>query len=167
MPTGTWWASTIVPRLLPDLMGIWSADADIAHIATLFAGELLDGALKGYGAYAIVAHSMGGLVAQQALLARPELARRTTHLVMFGTPKQRAEEGALRQPPEKPQARDMQALARPSPACASGGRRPSATSRRSISWSSPASATSSCRLPRPSSRSRPATAASSRATTSR
>ena len=95
-------------RLLPDLMGIWSADADIAHIATLFAGELLDGALKGYGAYAIVAHSMGGLVAQQALLARPELARRTTHLVMFGTPS-----SGLRKARFvnllKPQARDMQA----------------------------------------------------------
>src|SRR3954447_21716142 len=95
-------------RLLPDLLGIWSADADIAHIATLFAGELLDGALKGYGAYAIVAHSMGGLVAQQALLAWPELARRTTHLIMFGTPS-----NGLRKARFvnllKPQARDMQA----------------------------------------------------------
>ena len=51
---------------------------------------------------------MGGLVAQQALLARPELARRTTHLIMFGTPS-----NGLRKARFvnllKPQARDMQA----------------------------------------------------------
>ena len=42
--------------------------------------------LKRYRSLALVAHSMGGLVVQRALVDDPELANRTEKVVLFGTP---------------------------------------------------------------------------------
>jgi pimeloyl-ACP methyl ester carboxylesterase len=68
-----------------DLLGIWSADARLEEIALklISTPEL---AKKNYQTLAFVAHSMGGLVIQRALILSPELRKRTTHLFLFGTP---------------------------------------------------------------------------------
>jgi hypothetical protein len=68
-----------------ELLGIWSADAGLNEIAVKLksTSEL---AHQNYSALAFVAHSMGGLVIQRALVISPDLRMRTTHLFMFGTP---------------------------------------------------------------------------------
>jgi len=72
--------------LLPDVIGIWSADPDLTILAELFRSELIIPPLGRHGSVAIVAHSMGGLVAQKTLVDNPELDRRISHLVLFGAP---------------------------------------------------------------------------------
>ncbi|MEK6371169.1 MAG: alpha/beta hydrolase [Acidobacteriota bacterium] len=76
-PTSAWF----------DLLGVWKANPDIDGIAgslkTRFAH---DPALKRYGAVAIVAHSMGGLAVQRALIDAPELVKRVDAVIFFGTP---------------------------------------------------------------------------------
>jgi PGAP1-like protein. len=42
--------------------------------------------LDAYGSIAILAHSMGGLLAQRALLSSDALRKRVSHLLLFGTP---------------------------------------------------------------------------------
>jgi pimeloyl-ACP methyl ester carboxylesterase len=73
--------------LLPDIRGIWSADPDLPILAIHLKTRLLDIApLSQYKSLAIVAHSMGGLVVQRALLDNPALVSRVSHLLLFGTP---------------------------------------------------------------------------------
>lgn len=94
--------------MLPDVRGIWSADPDLPilalHLNTRFDIE----PLGQYQALALVAHSMGGLVVQRALLDNPDLVPRVRHLVFFGTPS-----GGLRKAGFfaflKPQLRNMAA----------------------------------------------------------
>ena len=70
-----------------DLLGLWSADAAIPEIATKLYGTLLiEVPPRRYKGIALVAHSMGGLVVQQALTQHADLRLRTTHIVLFGTP---------------------------------------------------------------------------------
>lgn len=72
--------------LAPDLLrGLWKAAPDLRTLGDLLRTACGVPPLDRYGALAIVAHSMGGLVAQQALLD-PGLRNRTRHLVLFGTP---------------------------------------------------------------------------------
>lgn len=68
-----------------DLTGLWSSDARLNEIAVMLHGrpELSPG---NYRRLAFVAHSMGGLVVQQALVSYEDLRTRTSHVVMFGTP---------------------------------------------------------------------------------
>ncbi|MBC8165837.1 MAG: alpha/beta hydrolase, partial [Bryobacteraceae bacterium] len=68
-----------------DILGLWSSDAAIEEIAVKLwsAPEL---SKNNYDTLALVAHSMGGLVVQQALVRNEELRQRTTHLLLFGTP---------------------------------------------------------------------------------
>ena len=68
-----------------DLLGLWSADADIPTIAEMLYTKSIN-ELKRYAALAFVAHSMGGLVAQQALTTRADLRQRLSHVFLFGTP---------------------------------------------------------------------------------
>lgn len=70
----------------PDLRGIWSADPDIATLSTYIRSRLRLAPLNGYRALALVAHSMGGLVVQRALIDDPRLVGRTSHVVLYGTP---------------------------------------------------------------------------------
>jgi pimeloyl-ACP methyl ester carboxylesterase len=66
-----------------DILNLWSADAKLEEIATaLFSVP----ELTPYKRLALVAHSMGGLVVQRALIKYPELRARTSHLLLFGTP---------------------------------------------------------------------------------
>ena len=70
----------------PDLLGVWSADPDLPILATMLQTQARIAPLRRYKLIALVAHSMGGLVVQRALVDDPELARRTDKVVLFGTP---------------------------------------------------------------------------------
>ena len=73
-------------RFLPDLFGIWSSDPDLPTLAISLATTANIEPLDGYSSLALVGHSMGGLVAQRAILDNPQLAARTAKLALFGTP---------------------------------------------------------------------------------
>lgn len=72
--------------LLPDVVGVWSADPDLPILATMFRTELEIQPLQSYASLALIAHSMGGLVVQRTLCDNPELAQRVSHVILFGTP---------------------------------------------------------------------------------
>ncbi len=72
--------------LFPDLRYLWMAKPSIATLAELLITHLTDGSLGRYRQVAILAHSMGGLVAQRAILDDPQILSRTSHLFLFGTP---------------------------------------------------------------------------------
>lgn len=94
--------------LVPDIRSVWSADPDLPILATHLRTRLEMAPLAQYRSLAIVAHSMGGLVVQRALLDDPDLIPRVRHLVFFGTPS-----GGLRKAGFfaflKPQLRNMAA----------------------------------------------------------
>ncbi|MBU1191206.1 MAG: alpha/beta hydrolase [Gammaproteobacteria bacterium] len=69
-----------------DVPGIWSADPDLTLLARGLRTTLSLPPFKHYQRIAIAAHSMGGLVAQRALLDDADLAHRLSHLFLFGTP---------------------------------------------------------------------------------
>ena len=71
---------------LPDLLGVWSADPDLPILATMLTTQTSIDPLRRYRSLALVAHSMGGLVVQRALVDDPGLADRTEKVVLFGTP---------------------------------------------------------------------------------
>jgi pimeloyl-ACP methyl ester carboxylesterase len=66
-----------------DLTGLWSSDARLEEIAIMLHTRP---DLGNYRRLAFVAHSMGGLVVQQALVSYEDLRNRTSHVVLFGTP---------------------------------------------------------------------------------
>jgi pimeloyl-ACP methyl ester carboxylesterase len=91
---------------LPDFEGLWRADASIALLARGLSTDCSHGELADYPNIVFVAHSMGGLVVQRALVDRLELAQKTRHLFMFGTPSN----GLIKAQPVggvKPQLADM------------------------------------------------------------
>jgi hypothetical protein len=72
--------------LLPDVRGLWAADPDIPLLATYLRSRADLEPLDRYRSLAFVAHSMGGLVVQRALVDDAGLVERTSHVFMFGTP---------------------------------------------------------------------------------
>jgi pimeloyl-ACP methyl ester carboxylesterase len=72
--------------MLPDIRSIWSADPDLPILATHLTTRLNMAPLAPYRSLALVAHSMGGLVVQRALLDDLDLIPRVRHVVFFGTP---------------------------------------------------------------------------------
>jgi pimeloyl-ACP methyl ester carboxylesterase len=69
-----------------DLLGLWSADPKLEEIATKLYTSLQTKGKK-YDRVAFVAHSMGGLVVQRALVKYDDLRnQRTSHVVLLGTP---------------------------------------------------------------------------------
>jgi pimeloyl-ACP methyl ester carboxylesterase len=72
--------------LLPDISSLWSAEPDIRTVSGELAARALVTPLKQYTALAFIAHSMGGLVVQRALVERETLASRVSHVLLFGTP---------------------------------------------------------------------------------
>ena len=70
----------------PDLLGVWSADPDLPILATMLKTQARIEPLRRYRSIALVAHSMGGLIVQRALVDDSELAQRTDKVVLFGTP---------------------------------------------------------------------------------
>ena len=71
---------------LPGTRGIWSADPELPILAILLGTQLTMRPLSGYSQVAVIAHSMGGLIAQQALVDNPGLIKLVRHLFLFGTP---------------------------------------------------------------------------------
>jgi MinD-like ATPase involved in chromosome partitioning or flagellar assembly/pimeloyl-ACP methyl ester carboxylesterase len=69
-----------------DLVGIWRADAPISRLSLMFSTACAAEPLRRYKSLSIIAHSMGGLILQRALLDDPTLAGRTSHVFLFGTP---------------------------------------------------------------------------------
>jgi pimeloyl-ACP methyl ester carboxylesterase len=72
--------------LLPDIAGLWSAQPDIRTVADELATRTTVPPLDGYRAIAFIAHSMGGLAVQRALVDREDVAERVSHVLLFGTP---------------------------------------------------------------------------------
>ncbi|MFZ2407039.1 MAG: alpha/beta hydrolase [Methylobacter sp.] len=73
-------------KLAPDFRGIWSGNPSIETIANYLYTRAYVGELERYNALVFIAHSMGGLAVQRALLDYNDLLRRTTHVFLFGTP---------------------------------------------------------------------------------
>ncbi len=73
-------------RLIPDIVGLWSADAPLDRLVELFFAATTYSSLGAYKTLAFTAHSMGGLILQRALLDHRELSDRTSHVVLYGTP---------------------------------------------------------------------------------
>ena len=72
--------------LIPDVWrGIWSADPGLETLADRLRTELNISPLAGYDRVVLITHSMGGLVAQKALL-EAKVADQCHALFMFGTP---------------------------------------------------------------------------------
>jgi hypothetical protein len=72
-----------------DLTGLWAADGDLESIAQMLNSrpELARRDRGGkYDRLVLVAHSMGGLVVQQAIVSYPDLRSRLSHVILFGTP---------------------------------------------------------------------------------
>ena len=72
--------------LLPDISNLWSAQPEIRTVSDELATRAELPPLQRYAALAFVAHSMGGLVVQRALVDWEALARRVSHVLLFGTP---------------------------------------------------------------------------------
>jgi predicted ATPase/class 3 adenylate cyclase len=68
-----------------DISGIWTGDASLETLGYYLRTTLAHRPFARYRTIAIVAHSMGGLVAQQALLD-DEARERVSNLILFGTP---------------------------------------------------------------------------------
>lgn len=71
--------------LTPELRWLWKAAPDIQRLADTLATRIRN-VFKRYNRIAFVAHSMGGLVVQRALLDCKDTRRRTSHVFLFGTP---------------------------------------------------------------------------------
>ena len=69
-----------------DMAGVWSADPAIITLGGLIETVADVPPIDGYESIAILAHSMGGLLAQRALLSNGALRKRVSHLLLFGTP---------------------------------------------------------------------------------
>jgi pimeloyl-ACP methyl ester carboxylesterase len=92
--------------LAPDITGVWTADPDLTTLAGLLL-EFCKNKLKDYQRLALIAHSMGGLIAQQAIL-NPAVEGRISHVALFGTPSAGLRKAGLARL-FKRQARDMTA----------------------------------------------------------
>ena len=69
-----------------DVPGLWKAKPDLTKLAQQLRTVVGKGDLARYRVLSFVAHSMGGLVTQKALVDDRELVGRTGHVVLFGTP---------------------------------------------------------------------------------
>jgi tetratricopeptide (TPR) repeat protein/predicted trehalose synthase len=68
------------------IMGRSPNDVNLADMAIQLKLQLMEPGLPRHDKIAFVAHDIGGLVLQRALLDNPEIVGRTTHLFLFGTP---------------------------------------------------------------------------------
>lgn len=73
-------------HLAPDVRGVWSADPSVTELALHLRSRAQIEPLRRHRTLALVAHSMGGLVVQKALVDDEAFAAKVSHLIMFGTP---------------------------------------------------------------------------------
>jgi pimeloyl-ACP methyl ester carboxylesterase len=69
-----------------DIVGIWRANPGLTVLAGLLGTRAALPPLKRYQSLALIAHSMGGLVVQRAILDDPGLRKRVGYVLLFGTP---------------------------------------------------------------------------------
>src|SRR5215469_1906971 len=69
-----------------DIVGIWRADPGLASLAELLVTRAGLEPLKRYAGLAVIAHSMGGLVVQRAIVDDSALRSRVGYVLLFGTP---------------------------------------------------------------------------------
>jgi pimeloyl-ACP methyl ester carboxylesterase len=69
-----------------DVVGIWRANPNLTTLAGLLATRATVSPLQRYQNVALIAHSMGGLVVQRAVLDDHNLRGRVGQIVLFGTP---------------------------------------------------------------------------------
>ena len=69
-----------------DIAGLWSASPPIDRLAFYLDTVAANPPLDRYKSLTLVAHSMGGLVTQRALVDFTELRSRAGHVIFFGTP---------------------------------------------------------------------------------
>jgi pimeloyl-ACP methyl ester carboxylesterase len=69
-----------------DVAGVWSADPEIITLGGLLETVTDVPPIDGYQSIALMAHSMGGLLVQRALLSNRALRARLSHVLLFGTP---------------------------------------------------------------------------------
>ena len=91
--------------LRPDVTGVWAADPDLTTLAGFLTTALQELTFKRYRQFALVGHSMGGLVIQRALLDG-SFAGKISHVILFGTPSNGLKKAGLGKL-FKRQARDM------------------------------------------------------------
>ena len=72
--------------LLPDISSLWSAEPELRTVSDEVATRAMLAPFHRYDALAFIAHSMGGLVVQRALVEHDTLAHRVSHVLLFGTP---------------------------------------------------------------------------------
>jgi pimeloyl-ACP methyl ester carboxylesterase len=89
-----------------DVVGIWRANPGLAMLAGLLVARAALAPLKRYRSLALIAHSMGGLVVQRAILDSPELRSRVGYVLLFGTPSSGLQKASLFEF-WKPQLKDM------------------------------------------------------------
>ena len=94
-------------KLAPDITGIWSSDPDLITLSGYLASKLADGSFDQYSEIALIAHSMGGLIVQRALLDGGFIDK-VKHVLLFGTPSNGLNKARLLQLFKK-QTRDMSA----------------------------------------------------------
>lgn len=70
--------------LRPDITGVWAADPNLTELSSYFAQHLETEFAK-YKEIILIAHSMGGLIVQRALINSSALGR-VRHVILFGTP---------------------------------------------------------------------------------
>lgn len=69
-----------------DVPNLWAADPNLRTLSLNLATALKLPPLSDYEAIAIVAHSMGGLIAQRCICDDPQVRRRLSHLFLYGVP---------------------------------------------------------------------------------
>ena len=73
-------------RLKIDFAKIWSADPELSTLSLQLSSILKLPPFQEYKAITLVAHSMGGLIVQRAILDDPGICQRVTNIFLFGTP---------------------------------------------------------------------------------
>jgi hypothetical protein len=69
-----------------DVLKFWGVHPNLDEVAFRLRTDAKKGALKDYKSLCLIAHSMGGLAVQRALLDDKGLRNRTSHVFLFGTP---------------------------------------------------------------------------------
>jgi len=72
--------------LAPDLTGVWEGDPSIKTIADSLGTFANTNLVSNYGGLVFIAHSMGGLAVQRALLDHATLTEKVDKVILFGTP---------------------------------------------------------------------------------